>query len=78
MKATEERCVAFLRARPGTYFCAGCLALELGLSLQDTQEAVTALRRFKDFDMRAATCSSCSQAIAVVCAIAAREYPDRR
>lgn len=65
----EDQCAEFLRARPDAYFCAPCLAVELGLTVQDVQEALSGLRRFADFDMRSARCSFCLSAIVAIRAV---------
>jgi len=51
----------FLRHHVGRAFCESCLAIHIGLSLQQAASAVATLGQTADFVVAAARCSSCSR-----------------
>jgi hypothetical protein len=57
-EASSER---FLRHHVGRAYCESCLAIHIGLSLQQAAAAIAALGRLSDFAVSPARCLSCGQ-----------------
>jgi len=51
----------FLRHNVGRAFCESCLAIHIGLSLQQAAAAVAALGQMSDFVVAAGRCLSCGR-----------------
>jgi hypothetical protein len=59
----------FLRHNVGRAFCESCLAIHLGLSLQQAAAAITVLGRLPDFAVEPARCLSCGQTKTLITAV---------
>ena len=60
----------FLRHTVGRAFCESCLAIHIGLSLQQAAAAITALGRLSEFSVASARCLSCGQTKPLITATA--------
>lgn len=57
----EDRVACYIRDQKPQPLCDACLALAIGLSLQDARDVLSALERVKEFSLRPGTCASCGQ-----------------
>ena len=57
----QERAETFLRKRSGEFFCAACLAHELGISAFHGRNVLWVLQALPGFEMRGRRCVSCSR-----------------
>jgi len=57
-EASSER---FLRHNAGRAFCESCLAIHIGLSLQQAAAAISALGQLSKFTVASAPCLSCGR-----------------
>jgi hypothetical protein len=67
VEASVER---FLRHNPGRSFCESCLAIHLGLSVQQSGAAIAALGRLPAFAVTSAPCLACGRTNTLISAAA--------
>jgi hypothetical protein len=70
MTTSEDRIELVLRPVAGTYFCDGCLALQVGVSLREAQAVLANLGGRGEFEVTQAECSICRRRKVVVAALA--------
>ena len=70
-RLSEMSSERFLRHNAGRAFCQSCLAIHVGLTMQQAEAAVTALGRLSEFVLSLAPCLSCGRTNTLICAIAA-------
>ena len=62
----QERAESFLRKRTGLFFCAACLARELGIDASMGRRLVWTLQALPDHEMRGGRCVSCRRGKRVI------------
>ena len=62
----QERAEAFLRKRSGLFFCAACLAEEIGVTAFDGRTLLWTLQALRGHEMRGARCVGCRQGKRVI------------
>jgi hypothetical protein len=60
-RLSEMSSERFLRHNVGRAFCESCLAIHIGLSLQQAAAAVAALGQLSEFVVTSGRCLSCSR-----------------
>ena len=61
-----DRAETFLRTRTGLFFCAACLAEEIGVTAFDGRRLVWTLQALRGHEMRRARCVGCRQGTRVI------------
>jgi hypothetical protein len=70
VRSVEDR-VSLLLRRPGTSLCDGCLALDLGTSLQEAQAIRAKFEGAAEFKIAEGECSTCRRRKLVLSAVMA-------
>jgi hypothetical protein len=69
-RLSEMSSERFLRHNAGRAFCESCLAIHIGVSLQQAAAAVVALGKLPDFAVRPARCLACGRTNTLITATA--------
>ena len=70
MQTIQDRLTLLLRKNRTIYFCDGCLALKMGASASEVQDALVVVGRGDRFQVATGQCSECLQAKPVIRALA--------
>ena len=75
-ESADKRTGEFLQANSGLWFCDGCLALKIGVSLQAMQDVIVTIARFRGYRVEDHRWSVCRRLKEVIRAVA--DSPRRR